>query len=159
MDALRGVREELRAAAQQPPQQLPATPAATPAATAAASTSQPPVLEAPPLTGDADTSTAASTSYASEPAAAASAASATSAASAASTSSSSGPDLPPARPLDPVGLELLTAKSFAAWRGHEQDALATYEELIKAFPEVGLQPGGRGPLGGEGGGLGGGGRV
>ncbi|KAG2433688.1 hypothetical protein HXX76_008058 [Chlamydomonas incerta] len=137
VDALRGVREELRTAAQQPPRELPAAAAAAStsaaAATAAASTSQPPMLEAPALTDAAASTAEPAAASTSEPAAAA--ATPTPAASTASTAAAPGPDLPPARPLDPVGLELLTAKSFAAWRGHEQDALATYEELIKAFPE------------------------
>ncbi|KAG2438426.1 hypothetical protein HYH02_010881 [Chlamydomonas schloesseri] len=133
VDALKGVREELRAAAQQPPRELPSTSTSTSSAAAVSTTtSQPPVLQAPALTDDGPSTTT------SEPAAAsASTTSTPTSTSTASTTSttSSGPDLPPARPLDPVGLELLTAKSFAAWRGHEQDALATYEELIKAFPE------------------------
>ncbi len=29
------------------------------------------------------------------------------------------------RPLEPVGVELLLAKTYSAWRGHDNDALAT----------------------------------
>uniref|UniRef100_A0A7S0X244 Uncharacterized protein n=1 Tax=Chlamydomonas leiostraca TaxID=1034604 RepID=A0A7S0X244_9CHLO len=41
----------------------------------------------------------------------------------------------PIRPLDPVSIELLLAKTYSGWRGHDVDALATYDALIARFPE------------------------
>ncbi|PNH09574.1 hypothetical protein TSOC_003830 [Tetrabaena socialis] len=85
------------------------------AAAEASSSSAPPpgMLEAPPLAGaGASTSAAAAASLAPPPPA------------------------PRVRPLDPVSVELLTAKVFSSWRGHEQDALGTYDQLIKVFPEA-----------------------
>ncbi|GLC45824.1 hypothetical protein PLESTB_001151600 [Pleodorina starrii] len=140
IEALRGVREMLRESAQQQQQvqQVAVVPevrqeeaAAEPAS---ASTAEPAMLTAPPLTDEAGGEAATS----SQPVAAAPAAAADAAAAAASSSSSSAAASAPGaaiRPLDPVGVELLTAKVYAAWRGHDQDALATYDELIKTFPE------------------------
>ncbi|GLI64567.1 hypothetical protein VaNZ11_007888 [Volvox africanus] len=92
---------------------------------AAAAAAEPEMLAAPPLTED---SAAVSTSSESAPPPAPASSGATAA---------SGNAVPSAavRPLDPVGVDLLTAKVYSAWRGHDQDALATYDELIKAFPE------------------------
>ncbi|KAG2484032.1 hypothetical protein HYH03_017122 [Edaphochlamys debaryana] len=131
IESLRDVREKLKAAsaaaAVAPPAAAAiatapvAAEAAPEAAAAAALGAEPPSLTAPPLTGD-------------EPAAAS-----TSAATAAAEKAAAAVAAPPPgaaqRPLDPVGVELLTAKVFSAWRGHEQDALGTYDNLIKAFPE------------------------
>ncbi|KAL6758335.1 hypothetical protein V8C86DRAFT_2599960, partial [Haematococcus lacustris] len=39
------------------------------------------------------------------------------------------------RPLEPVSVELLLAKTYSQWRGHESDALATYDAVIARFPE------------------------
>ncbi|KAF5829078.1 hypothetical protein DUNSADRAFT_16611 [Dunaliella salina] len=52
-----------------------------------------------------------------------------------SSSSSSSSSRRPIRPLEPVSVELLLAKTYSAWRGHDTDALATYDDLIKRFPE------------------------
>eukprot|EP00879_Flechtneria_rotunda_P026328 GHRR01028068.1.p1 GENE.GHRR01028068.1~~GHRR01028068.1.p1 ORF type:complete len:444 (+),score=218.28 GHRR01028068.1:833-2164(+) len=38
------------------------------------------------------------------------------------------------RTVDPIAVQLLLGKSYAAWRGHDQDALAAYDTLIGAFP-------------------------
>lgn len=85
-----------------------------------------PSLTAPPLTGEASSSSEVSVdeeSLISE----------TSASNSASTSSN---DVNrPIKDLDPVSLELLLAKTFSGWRGHENDALGTYDVLIARFPE------------------------
>jgi hypothetical protein len=39
------------------------------------------------------------------------------------------------RPLDPVAVQLLLGKAYAGWRGHDPDALAAYDALIKSAPE------------------------
>ncbi len=91
------------------------------------SSAPPAVLEAPPLTGDAPEDAAA---------AASTAAAVVSLPSPASPSPASAASPTGSRPVDPVGVELLTAKVYSAWRGHDNDALAAYDRLIKAFPEV-----------------------
>ncbi|GIL73425.1 hypothetical protein Vretimale_17581 [Volvox reticuliferus] len=93
----------------------------------AAAAAEPEILAAPPLTDD---SGAASTSADSPPPPPPAPASSGAAAALSSAVPSAA-----VRPLDPVGVELLTAKVYSAWRGHDQDALATYDELIKEFPE------------------------
>jgi len=52
-----------------------------------------------------------------------------------SDTATSGSSRRPIRPLEPVSVELLLAKTYSAWRGHDTDALATYDDLIKRFPE------------------------
>jgi Flp pilus assembly protein TadD len=42
---------------------------------------------------------------------------------------------PPYRRLDDVSARLLLGKSYAAWRGHDGDAFAAYDDLIEAYPE------------------------
>jgi Flp pilus assembly protein TadD len=42
---------------------------------------------------------------------------------------------PPYRRLDDVSARLLLGKAYAAWRGHDGDAFATYDDLIEAYPE------------------------
>ena len=37
--------------------------------------------------------------------------------------------------VDSAALDLLTAKVYGSWRGHDNDALAVYDGLIKASPE------------------------
>ncbi len=37
--------------------------------------------------------------------------------------------------VDSAALELLLAKVYGSWRGHDNDALATYDALIKTAPE------------------------
>jgi hypothetical protein len=39
------------------------------------------------------------------------------------------------RPVDPVAVQLLLGKAYAGWRGHDADALAAYDALIKSAPE------------------------
>jgi len=39
------------------------------------------------------------------------------------------------RAIDPVAIQLLLGKTYAGWRGHDLDALAAYDQLIKAAPE------------------------
>ncbi|GIL49744.1 hypothetical protein Vafri_6040 [Volvox africanus] len=93
---------------------------------AAAAAAEPEMLAAPPLTDDSAAISTSSVESAPPPAPASSGATAASGNAVSSAA---------VRPLDPVGVELLTAKVYSAWRGHDQDALATYDELIKAFPE------------------------
>jgi hypothetical protein len=117
IESLKSVRERLRAAQA-------ASASASPAAAAlpgAPGFAQPEALPAPTL---AASSSEPSSSSPSEPSAAPSAASSSSSAqpraspAPALAGAVSGP--PPLRALDPVGLELLQAKVFTAWRGHEQ---------------------------------------
>lgn len=55
---------------------------------------------------------------------------------AASASDSSDPLAPPPyRRIDDVSARLLLGKAYAAWRGHDGDAFATYDDLIEAYPE------------------------
>jgi Flp pilus assembly protein TadD len=42
---------------------------------------------------------------------------------------------PPYRHLDDVSARLLLGKAYAAWRGHDGDAFAAYDDLIEAYPE------------------------
>jgi tetratricopeptide (TPR) repeat protein len=42
---------------------------------------------------------------------------------------------PPLPSASLPSLRAATGKSYAAWRGHDQDALAAYDTLIRAFPE------------------------
>ncbi|GFR49540.1 hypothetical protein Agub_g11584 [Astrephomene gubernaculifera] len=194
IETLKGIREQLRSSQQQQllqgQQQQQAATAAAEGAGAAASASSAaeegvpagaaidasslatalPVLQAPPLTGDATDAAATSTSTSTTAAAESSAANADAAPSSgqsdaqpSSSSSSSqqpsttspeaqqqqqgqpdqqqqpaaapAPAAPAVRPLDPVGVELLRGKVYSSWRGHEQDALAAYDELLAAYPE------------------------
>lgn len=41
----------------------------------------------------------------------------------------------PVKPLDDVSLDLMLAKTYTRWRGHDNDVLATYDASIAAHPE------------------------
>jgi len=45
------------------------------------------------------------------------------------------PPPPPYRRVDDVSARLLLGKAYAAWRGHDGDAFAAYDDLIEAYPE------------------------
>ena len=104
---------------------------------------------APPLSASAKTpssSEASSSSKAAPPVKAATPTSTpASPASASPTSTSAAPTSPPpaaaaadATPgssVDAAALDLLLAKVYSSWGGHDNDALAAYDGLIKALPE------------------------
>ncbi|EFJ43190.1 hypothetical protein VOLCADRAFT_121454 [Volvox carteri f. nagariensis] len=133
VDALRGVREDLQAAA------AAAARSASMAAPAAALAVAPEAVGVEPRPAElpdvAEVAAEASVAPAMPEMLTAPPAPELAAAPAADTATSALPAAAPVKPLDPVGVELLTAKVYSAWRGHDQDALATYDELIKAFPE------------------------
>jgi Flp pilus assembly protein TadD len=70
-----------------------------------------------------------------EAAAAAAAAPQSGGGSSSSSSSSQSAAPPPYRRIDDVSARLLLGKAYAAWRGHDADALAAYDDLIEAYPE------------------------
>jgi Flp pilus assembly protein TadD len=53
----------------------------------------------------------------------------------AAASTSSSKPAGPRRTVDPVAVQLLLGKTYAGWRGHDTDALAAYDQLIKSAPE------------------------
>lgn len=38
-------------------------------------------------------------------------------------------------PPDEIAMEMCIAKSYLNWKGHDDDALLTYSNLIKKFPD------------------------
>lgn len=116
IDQLQRVRQQLKAS---PPAASDAASASAPAAAAAGPGEQPAATAT--ADGAATTSAGAAASPAPAPAS--------------SPPSGASPAARPQRPPDPVSVELLIGKAYNAWRGHDNDALATYDGVIKSFPE------------------------
>lgn len=85
-------------------------------------------LQAPDLTSPPSSSSDSSDATSSASSSAPSRSSTTAASTTFSTRSS-------ATPIDTTGVDLLLGKVYAAWRGHDNDALAVYERAIETSPE------------------------